>query len=222
MAKKGKFSIKPRDRALLSASVLIMLVAGTLATGTYALFTSTAKVSNHLQAGNLNISLLRTKLTKKTLNNEGTLSETTDDKVIDFSANGSENIFGIEKSEFIVPQSSFSSFLRIMNGKKSGDSYTPSSVAFDYSVNIVIDSSSSSDLLSQLTITVKQGETEISKHLNEYNNEAVFTGSMKKTDEYTDFSVTLLFDDFDATVNNKAQNATASFDLCVTAVQKVA
>ncbi len=218
---KKNYNVKPRDRALISASVLIMLLTGVLTGATYALFTSTAKVSNHLQAGNLNISLLRTGLTKKTLNASGMLEEKSDSTVTDFSGTESANIFGLEDRELIVPMSSFSANLRIMNGKKSGDSYIPSSVAFDYSVSIVIDEASSSDLTSQLTVTVKQGDTTSSKHLSEYSSDSILTGSMKKTDEYSDFTITLSFDDLDASINNKAQDASASFDLCVTAVQKV-
>lgn len=51
-------------RALLSAALTIMLSVSIGVAGTYALFSDSAEVTNHLQAGTLELGLTRTKLVK--------------------------------------------------------------------------------------------------------------------------------------------------------------
>lgn len=220
--------MKKRTRTLLSASVLLMLSVATLVGATYALFTDTAKINNHLQAGNLNISLLRNSLTKNTLNSLGYLKESTDTTVVDFTGTTNKNIFGLENDEVIVPASSFKADLELINGKKNSDnSFTKSSVAFSYTVKIVVDSTTSnSDLVSQLNVTVTEpktdgeGDDEVANGtLNNFTDFTLFTGVMNKEDESKKFSVKLDFKNLDPVENNKAQDKEATFDLIVEAVQ---
>ncbi len=220
--------MKKRTRTLLSASVLLMLSVATLVGATYALFTDTAKINNHLQAGNLNISLLRNSLTKNTLNSLGYLEESTDTTVFDFTGTTNKNIFGLENDEVIVPASSFKADLELINGKKNSDnSITKSSVAFSYTVKIVVDSTTSnSDLVSQLNVTVTEPKTDgegddevASGTLNNFTDSTLFTGVMNKEDESKKFSVKLDFKNLDSVENNKAQDKEATFDLIVEAVQ---
>ncbi len=212
-----------RSRTLLSASVLMLVGVGTLVGGTYALFTDTAKVTNHLKAGNLNISLVRTKLVKNTLNNEGVITSSTNTTEVDFSGESQENIFGLDTDEVIVPTSSFTADLKLINGKKDGDSYVPSSVAFSYSVKIVVSDDSNGDLINQLSITVKKdaSDTGTTKTLKEFDGLVILEGNMTKTDTSKAFSVAITFVDTapDNAENNKAQDKNASFDLVVEAVQ---
>ena len=56
-----------RTRALLVSSAVILLAMTLIIGVTWALFTDTQKVSNHLQAGNLSITLERIELTKKNI-----------------------------------------------------------------------------------------------------------------------------------------------------------
>lgn len=51
-------------RALLSAALTIMLSVSIGVAGTYALFSDSVEVTNHLQAGTLELGLTRTKLVK--------------------------------------------------------------------------------------------------------------------------------------------------------------
>ncbi len=217
MAKQGKV------RALLSASIMTMIGAGLLVGGTYALFSDTAKVTNHLQAGNLKISLLRTKLTKTNLDDDGFLKTSTDSTEKDFTGETTDNIFGLGENEVIVPQSTFIAEMCIKNGVKNGSTYTPSSVAFDYSVKIVLSEDADEDLSKQLTVKVTHGATVVveDKKLSEVGSDALFSAVMTKTTAEDKFTVQLTFDDLVDTENNKAQNQKASFDLIVEAVQKV-
>lgn len=212
-----------RSRTLLSASVLMMVGVGTLVGGTYALFTDTAKVTNHLKAGNLNISLVRTKLVKNTLNDQGVLAQTTNTDEVDFSGESQENIFGLGSDELIVPTSSFTADLKLINGKKDGNSYVPSSVAFSYSVKIVVSDDSNEDLINQLNVTVKKdaSDTGTTKTLKEFDDLVILDGKMIKTETSKEFSVAITFKDTapDNDENNKAQDKKASFDLVVEATQ---
>lgn len=212
-----------RSRTLLSASVLMMVGVGTLVGGTYALFTDTAKVTNHLKAGNLNISLVRTKLVKNTLNDQGVITKTENTDEVDFSGETQENIFGLGSDELIVPTSSFTADLKLINGKKDGNDYVPSSVAFSYSVKIVVSDDSNGDLINQLSVTVKKdaSDTGTTKTLKEFDGSVILEGKMTKTDASKAFSVAIKFIDTSSNnaENNKAQDKSASFDLVVEATQ---
>ncbi len=223
MNKKGK------TRALLSASVLLMLSAGLLVGGTYALFSDEVKVTNHLVAGNLNISLLRTHLDKHTLDNTtGYSTDISDDTVVDFTDATDKNIFGLESDELVVPTSYFEATLKIVNGIKNADTstYVPSSVAFDYGVKVNVNDTSDDDLIDQLYVTVSKfdGESFVNvvddKKLKDFETSAIFAGVMDKTDTEQAFKVKLEFKDLDNPTNNLAQGEIADFDLVVEAIQK--
>ena len=209
-----------KTRSLLSASIMAMASVGLLVGGTYALFTDSAKISNHLQAGNLNISLIRTSYTKHTLNDSGYLEDVSNSVETDFSGDNKENVFGLDDGEMIVPASSFLANMKLINGVKNGNSYTASSVAFSYDVKIDVSEEANKDLISQLNVVVKKGNEEVAnKKLSEFNSDAVFSGKMTKNDTAVEFSVKLTFEDLGANENNKAQDKTAGFDLVVEATQ---
>ncbi len=209
-----------KTRSLLSASIMTMASIGLMVGGTYALFTDSAKISNHLQAGNLNISLIRTSYTKHTLNDSGYLEDVSSSVETDFSGDNEENVFGLDDDEVIVPASSFLANMKLINGVKNGNSYIASSVAFSYDVKIVVSDEANEDLISQLNVVVKKGNEEVAnKKLSEFTTDAVFSGKMTKTDTAVEFSVKLTFENLTANENNKAQDKTADFDLVVEATQ---
>ena len=86
-------------RALLSAALTIMLSVSIGVAGTYALFSDNVEVTNHLQAGTLELGLTRTKLVKSVPDaTTGMPTKTEDATTRDFSAATSENVFGDRKS----------------------------------------------------------------------------------------------------------------------------
>ena len=92
-----------RMRGVLLAAVLLMLCVSLIAGGTYALFTDKVILTNHLQAGNLNITLKRTNLTSKTLNAEtGFLVSREYTEDVDFTEKTDKNVKGArcKKSRF--------------------------------------------------------------------------------------------------------------------------
>ena len=212
---------KRRTALLLTTLVGIMLGVSLLIGGTYALFSAKASISNHLKAGNLNVSLLRTSYTKTYISSNGYLSTKTDNTETDFTGTTGQNVFGIESGEVIVPTSSYIANMKLMNGKKNGSTYVKSSVAFTYNVKLSVGSGSDAALTEQLDVTIKQGSSTVSKKLSEFGTEStLFSGTMNLTESYKEFSVSLTFADLKT--NNSAQNAEANFDLIVEAVQATA
>lgn len=214
-----------RKRALIVSTSVILLCMTVVVGMTWALFTDTQTVSNHLQAGDLTVKLLRTELTKTTLNAEGYLVEVpvqkATDKPVSFTNPTDENVFGIETDEKIVPGTKYVAKLQIENH---------SDVAFGYWIEIVCkDKTKGENLAKQLKVTVNTG----SDTYDFVGNGLVVNGDNGK---YIDelaigdvgvFTVTVEFLDSDIDSNkiddnNLAQGEELYFDLVVHAVQATA
>ena len=212
--------MKNKYNVLVSASLMVMLAAGLIVGGTYALFSDSVKVYNHLKAGNLNISLLRTSYFKTTLDDDGYLTTVADSTVTDFTDATDKNIFDIQDDEVIVPGSSFTANMKLVNGKLNGSEYIASSTAFQYDVKLDIDEESDEELLSQMMVTINKGsELVVSKKLSEFTDDTIFSDTMTKNDAYQEFSVKLDFSDLTSVENNLAQDQKANFDLIIEAIQ---
>ena len=202
-----------RSRAMITSSAIILLCLTILVGMTVALFTDEEVVGNHLRAGDLNITLERTKLTSTYLTNLGKLDTIVNNEVKDFTRNVKDNVFDLNGA-VIVPQSKYTAEMRITNGSERA----PSDVDFAYWIEIVYIGESDVPLAEQINVTVN---TEASKRLNE----GLMVGS--ETDpigvlavgESADFTVTIEFLDLDIAVNNEAQGNNVKFDLVVHAVQ---
>lgn len=216
-------------RTLLMCTLSIMLCMATAVVGTYALFTDKVTLNNHLQAGTLEISLVRTKLTKTELTADGYLktSELPDEgNGKDFSSTNTtnENVFGITDGTLVVPGSSYQADLKLTNG---------GSVAFTYTVAIVfdgVDSDALKDqaLAEQLKITAGKSEaTAVTKMLSKIKLDeqdgtfTIFTDELAATDPSVNFFVKVEFvNNTDNTTNNAAKNGKVKFDIVVSAFQK--
>ena len=216
-----------RKRTVLVSTAIILLCMSIIVGMTWALFTDTKTVNNHLQAGDLSITLLRTELTKTMLDGKGYLDtvevQKTTDEPVDFSENdpndtADDNVFGIEEGETIVPGTKYVAVMKIENH---------SDVAFGYWIEIKCsDESKQEDLAKQLKVTVTTSTDSYDFVANglivkpeQGYIEAVEVGA---DDVY--FTVTVEFVDLglDADgvgANNSAKNDTVDFDLVVNAVQ---
>ena len=216
-----------RKRTVLVSTAIILLCMSIIVGMTWALFTDTKTVNNHLQAGDLSITLLRTELTKTMLDGKGYLDtvevQKTTDEPVDFSENdpndtADDNVFGIEEGETIVPGTKYVAVMKIENH---------SDVAFGYWIEIKCsDESKQEDLAKQLKVTVTTDTDSFDIIANglivkpeQGYIEAVEVGA---DDVY--FTVTVEFVDLglDADgvgANNSAKNDTVDFDLVVNAVQ---
>lgn len=207
-------------RTLLMCTLSIMLCMATVVVGTYALFTDKVTLNNHLQAGTLEISLVRTKLTKTELTERGYLetSELPDgENGKDFSNATNENVFGITDGTLVVPGSSYQADLKLTNG---------GSVAFTYLVELKIIEGGSTALADQLIITAGKSETTPApKKLSDVANGLILDGELAaptpETNTAVNFFVKVEFvNDTETDANNAAKNGKVKFDIVVSAVQK--
>jgi len=212
-----------RKRALLVSASVILLCMTIIVGMTWALFTDTQKVTNHLQAGDLSITLKRTELTKTTLNAQGKLVESAPDTTTkNFSNPTDENVFGIVEGEKIVPGTKYVAKMQVENH---------SDVAFGYWIEIVCTDKTDgkadgAELANQLKVTVNTG-SDASAFVNDgltvkgadggYVGELIIGAT-------ADFTVTVEFLDSAVSANgigdnNLAKSDSLSFDLIVHAVQ---
>jgi len=218
-------------RVLIISNLIILLCMAIILGMTWALFTDTAMVKNHLQAGDLKIKLERTELEKITLNDKGYFTTDTYSTDVnaentayrDFTGLTKENVFDIQNGERIVPGATYVAKMKITN---QGD------VAFKYWIQIATQNDpenqpSSAELAKQLDVTVtvlgKDGRT-VTKRLDA----SLFVGSEADAigvlgiNDYSEFTVTVKFvdDREDETLDNDAaQGKQVYFDLVVHAVQ---
>ena len=222
-----------RKRVLITSGAIVLLALSVVIGATFALFTDTQKVSTHLQAGDLQITLNRSELTKTTLNASGYLVETivqkSTDTPVDFSDPTDENVFGLQTddegkvTEKIVPGSKFVAKMEISNDGSKSD------VAYDYWIEIVLNVEGLSaeeiealKLDEQLQVTV-DSELEndplpqtLDKGLKVGSEESpIGTLILGDSDSFT---VTMEFLDVDT--NNLAKTQKLTFDMIVHAVQR--
>ena len=205
-------------RALFVSASVIMLCMTIIVGMTWALFTDTQKVTNHLQAGDLSITLKRTELTKTTLNAQGKLVTSDPDTTTkNFSNPTDENVFGIVEGEKIVPGTKYVAKMQVENH---------SDVAFGYWIEIVCtDKTNGADIAKQLKVTVNTG-TDASASVNDgltVGSSSNYVGELI-IGATAEFTVTVEFLDSFVAENNidhndLAQGENLSFDLVVHAVQ---
>ena len=213
-------------RAMLISSSVILLCMCAVVGITYALFTDNVNVKNHLQAGSLDVRLIRTDLEYAVLDDKGYLTVYNPDiPVADFTGATSKNVFGIDSEEILlVPGSYFDARLAIQNG---------GTVAFDYSVSIQIYGEASA-LAEQLRVTVTDADGNVvgSAMLSELaRGMSIVAGRMEVGDAPEAFGVRVDFvddrdyngqeglDEEDYISNNSAQTKIAEFDLVIRATQ---
>ena len=214
-----------RKRALLISCSVILLCVSIIVGMTYALFTDSLAVENHLYSGTLDVSLTRTYLEYSVLDNEGYLALTKVEDDLDFTHANNENVFGIDSQNVkIAPQSYFYAEMEITNN---------GNVAFTYDIGFRL-SGVSNALAEQLEVTITHPDgTKTTAMLSELASVTIATGEMPANDknQKQQFSIRVEFiDDVEYNANDKldpsehmnnnlAQTQTVEFDLIVTAVQ---
>lgn len=195
---------------LLASSIIILLCVTMLVAGTYALWSDSVSVDNHLTAGSLKVKLERTNLNKTLLDNQtGYLVTSTVDTVVDFTDSNTQddNVFDVSEGEKVVPGTSYEATMKIKN---NGD------VAFEYDVIIKLTSVNNA-LANQLKVYIDGVDK---GYLSEFvqNGQAVIDSqTMAKNDNAKVFVVKVVFEHL--ATNNEAQNQEVKFDLLVNAVQ---
>ena len=195
-----------RKRILLISGAVILLCLTIIIGMSYALFSDTERVTNHLQAGNLNITLERTKLVSRYLTDQGFLDTKSNNTLKDFTDNKNENVFDITDSTLIVPGCEYIADLRITNNSKT---------AFSYWVEVVYKGEKDVDLASQIEVTIIR-DNKVIGTLDKGLTSA--TINILAVGEYDDFTVGIKFKDL--ATNNSAMDDSLDFDLVVHAIQE--
>lgn len=195
-----------RKRILLISGAVILLCLTIIIGMSYALFSDTERVTNHLQAGNLNITLERTKLVSRYLTDQGFLDTKSNNTLKDFTDNKNENVFDITDSTLIVPGCEYIADLRITNNSKT---------AFSYWVEVVYKGEKDIDLASQIEVTIIR-DNKVIGTLDKGLTSA--TINILAVGEYDDFTVGIKFKDL--ATNNSAMDDSLDFDLVVHAIQE--
>ena len=211
-----------RPKTIILALAVIVLCTSLIVGGTFALFTDKVAVNNHLQAGTLKITLIRTAHSYKALDEKGYLATTT---VAEEEKNVEDedflNAFDLPEDALIAPQSVLSATFEIRNND---------TVAFNYSVALTVKDSTGNvleiadftELNKQLKLeltdasgntTSRNGDAENAANSISANGAKVVEVGGKET-----FTVKLTFIDNTA-INNLAQGQNVYFDIVVSATQ---
>lgn len=205
-----------KKRSILLSILTLMLCLALVAVGTYALFSDQVTLENHLQAGTLDVTLTRTSLKTKTLDDAtGFLVDNpVNDEDVDFSKPTTRNVFDLETGDLIVPQSSYLAEMKIENN---------SDVAFKYWIEVVLKDSTDPAFAEQLDVKVTtekmpQGTSATLSAGLKVGSEQTPIGTLAKGTSQT-FTISVTFVD-DNDVNNDAMNDELNFDIVVHAVQE--
>ncbi len=207
-----------KKRSVLMAVLTLMLCVALVASGSYALFTEEAELTNHLQAGSLDITLTRTRLDRKTIDPETGLFVTPEPNTdtVDFSGPTDRNVFDFLTPPLIVPLCEYTATMQITNDPAKCD------VPFGYWIQIIYDGQENLALGDQLQVdvTTEDGTVHtapVNRHLT-VGSESDPIGILAVGTSAT-FSVRVTFLDLEN--NNDAQGQSLEFDLIVHAVQIV-
>lgn len=211
-----------RPKAIILALVVIVLCISLIVGGTFALFTDKVTINNHLQAGTLKITLIRTAHSYKILDEDGYLATTA---VTSESKNVEDadfkNAFDLPANALIAPQSELSATFEIQNND---------TVAFSYSVQLVVTDSEGNELeiadFTELNKQLKLELTDASGNTVSRNGDTespansitVSGAKIVEVDGSETFTVKLAFID-NTEINNLAQSQNAYFDIVVIATQ---
>lgn len=197
--------------SVMTAVLCISLVAG----GSYALFSESVTVTNHLHAGTMDITLIRTDLNTVTLDpTTGLLVKVQNGEDVDFSDPTARSVFDMTDQTLLVPGSFYGAEMQIANH---------SDVSFGYWLEIVFDDEEATALADQLQVTVTSAagtkKAILSESAGEIGSASAPIGVLVKG-EAALFTVSVEFLDLTGE-NDAAKSQNLFFDVIVHAVQSV-
>lgn len=205
---------------LLSGAIILLCFAIVIGM-TFALFSDTDSVYNHLQAGTLSVTLKRTGLDKTFYVGGRDLKHEINDTVIDFTDKTTldRNIFDILANEKIVPGCKYVATMQVENH---------SDAPFGYWIAVKCsDETKDSSLAKQLWVTVESGDTKVEDFVGNsltVGDEGRGCIGYVAIGGASSFTVTVEFldsadSDTEVDSNDLAQSESILFDLVVYAVQ---
>jgi len=212
-------------RAVFLSMVAIVLSALLLVTGSYALFTDSVSVKNHLQAGTMKVQLWRVELQNTMLNDNGELEQQNPNTTsVNFTEATNENVFGLVSGDTIVPGTQLKAKMELRNAN---------TVAFKYYIEIVptkIDETTAydADFWEQLEVIVDAEGNSYTKAVatdgkltigSETNALGPVNAGTANAPTAATFTITV---NFNEDAGNEVQDKKVAFDLIVYAVQATA
>lgn len=206
--------MEKRMRVLLLSVVTILIGVMVLVGGTFALFSDTVTVNNHLEAGSLKVGLKRTNYQQHVLDENGKMHEMSDNTIVDL-LDTKDKVFNITNA---VPTSWYSATIEVSN---LGD------IAFDYGVRILWNEVGSATekqikFAEQIMITVSEtngAQIKEFKLVNYDGNDIEIGTISKKSDSTATQSFIVKAEFLNTPDNNETQLITLDFDLQVYALQ---
>ena len=211
-----------RIRAITLSCVTVLCCIAIIIGATYALFTDSAKVTNHLQAGNLKVKLYRESYDNLLLNDQGALATQQNDTRTEITKD-TANIFGLDNAK-VIPGCELKATFTLQN---SGN------IEVNYYLEFVVknggdatDQSKLNEIADQIWLTVtigsdKKTPIKLSQLAdNTFGGQDSPLGPIALNGTAT-FTVELEFRDLDDAVNNTAQNQTITVDMIVHAQQVI-
>lgn len=203
MAKIGK------TKLLILSAVTLTLYISILCFTTFALFSDSKQVNNHLEAGTLKVGLIQTKVNGNRLSSSGILENFTDNTRIDLTEN-SNKVFNLENA---CPGLEQSVSVEVSN---------LGTTAFTYDVKIIdlkAETENSKALASQLKIKVTNAAGVNEFWLKDFSlqENTVDLGYILADKASQSFSISVIF--VNLLGNNDSQKGSVSFDIQVSAVQ---
>ncbi len=226
--------------SMLTLCICTLLVVG----GTFALFTDSVTVNNHLSAGNLDVGLYRTSYKEYVLNEKGLMVENTvvdNPKLNLVGQNGySKELFTVSE---VVPTSWYQATMEVSNlgstafdygvrilwtdtTDKTAENYCEKDEIIASQIRITITSKEISDEIANGTVTVTDENGDpvevncVTFMLNECKDKDISLGYLLVGDPVETFTVKAEFVDFDDEINNLAMSSELKFDVQVYAMQK--
>ena len=202
-----------RIRAITLSCVTVLCCLALIVGGTYALFSDSAEIVNHLQAGELKVRLYRDTLSGRALTDNGMLEEFQNNERLEFTKQSLDNVFGLNKDSKLVPGSKYEAKFTLTNN---------GNVAISYYLEFVVNGELNK-LAEQLQLTLKTDSNTTTITLNELGENHTWGGKNSPIGQLlvggdSVFSVALEFVDSDS--NNDAQGQQISVDMIVHAIQQ--
>ncbi len=200
-------------RGMLVSVVTVVLCVALAAGGTYALFSESVTLVNHLHAGTMDITLTRVRLETVSLDpSTGLLASAQNNERTDFSLPTARSVFDLTDQTLLVPGSFYSAEMQISNN---------SDVTFGYWLEIVFDDEAALAFADQLKVKVISAngtkDAALSESAGLIGGADAPIGVLAKT-ETAFFTVSVEFCDLEG-MNNAAKSQNLHFDVIVHAEQ---
>ena len=196
---------------LLSCVTLLLCLTLLIAT-LYTMYVNEMNLVNHLSAGDLEITLVRTEITGKVYGSDGLMHDYSNTNRVDFSNPTEANLFDLTEETYFVPGMEYKATLAVENN---------SDTVFGYYVELLVSDESSKELCNQLQVVISSEDKQVSGKLSD-----LFLGSendyvsIVELGASSSLTVEIYFVD-DSSVNNNVMDEKVYFDLVVHANQIV-